>query len=232
MRVHRPDEFYARLGRDGLIGFGESYLTGAWDADDLAGFLTVLAARMATLVPEPLQKLRALVTPPPPGHQRSTEDNSQANIAHHYDLSNDALRAVPRRDAELLLRAVRHLLVDRTRRPDHLVATAGGADGRDPASTARLRRRRPARSSGCSTRPASPRAPGSSRSAPAGASWRSAPPVAARPSTRSPCRSSSTSSPSSGSPRPASPTGSRSSCCDYRALGADGRRTTPSSRSR
>ena len=51
MRLHRPDEFYARLGRDGLIGFGEAYLTGAWDAEDLAGFLTVLAARMATLVP-------------------------------------------------------------------------------------------------------------------------------------------------------------------------------------
>ena len=31
MRIHRPDEFYARIGRDGLIGFGEAYLTGAWD---------------------------------------------------------------------------------------------------------------------------------------------------------------------------------------------------------
>ena len=89
MRVHRPEEFYARLGRDGLIGFGESYLTGAWDADDLAGFLTVPAARMATLVPESLQRLRALVTHRTPSHQRSTEDNSQANISHHYDLSND-----------------------------------------------------------------------------------------------------------------------------------------------
>ena len=29
MTVHRPDEFFARLGRDGLIGFGEGYLTGA-----------------------------------------------------------------------------------------------------------------------------------------------------------------------------------------------------------
>ena len=37
MRIHRPDEFFARIGRDGLIGFGEAYLTGAWDADDLAG---------------------------------------------------------------------------------------------------------------------------------------------------------------------------------------------------
>ena len=89
MRVHRPDEFYARLGRDGLIGFGESYLTGAWDAEDVAGFLTVPAARMATLVPDSLQRLRALVTHRTPGHQVGTEDNSQANISHHYDLSND-----------------------------------------------------------------------------------------------------------------------------------------------
>lgn len=89
MRLHRPDEFYARLGRDTLIGFGEAYLTGAWDAEDLAGFLTVPAARMATLVPQPLQRARALVTPRLPSHQRSTEANSQANISHHYDLSND-----------------------------------------------------------------------------------------------------------------------------------------------
>ena len=89
MRVHRPDELYARLGRDGLIGFGEAYLTGAWDADDLAGFLTAPAARIATLIPDSLQKLRALVTPRMPGHQRSTEANSQANVSHHYDLSND-----------------------------------------------------------------------------------------------------------------------------------------------
>ncbi|MEZ5092726.1 hypothetical protein [Nocardioides sp.] len=30
--LHRPQEFYARIGRDGLIGFGEGYLTGAWDS--------------------------------------------------------------------------------------------------------------------------------------------------------------------------------------------------------
>ena len=89
MRLHRPDEFYARLGRDGLIGFGEAYLTGAWDADDLAGFLTVPAARIASLIPPSLQRLRALVTPRLPGHQRGTETNTRANVSHHYDLSNE-----------------------------------------------------------------------------------------------------------------------------------------------
>jgi cyclopropane-fatty-acyl-phospholipid synthase len=89
MRVHRPAEFFARLGRDQLIGFGEAYLTGAFDAEDLAGFLTVLAAEMSRLVPEPLQKLRAVVVKRPPRAEKSSVTNSRSNIAHHYDLSND-----------------------------------------------------------------------------------------------------------------------------------------------
>ncbi len=89
MTIHRPDEFFARLGRGVLIGFGEAYLTGAWDADDLGGFLTVLAADLPTLVPPALQRLRALAVRRPPSDQVSTRANSQRNIAHHYDLSND-----------------------------------------------------------------------------------------------------------------------------------------------
>jgi cyclopropane-fatty-acyl-phospholipid synthase len=89
MTVHRPEEFFARLGRGVLIGFGEAYLTGAWDAEDLGGFLQVLAADMPTLVPAGLQRLRAIAVMRPPSHQRSTRANSQNNIAHHYDLSNE-----------------------------------------------------------------------------------------------------------------------------------------------
>jgi cyclopropane-fatty-acyl-phospholipid synthase len=89
MTVHRPDEFFLRLGRHQLIGFGEAYMTGAWDAEDLGGFLTVLAAEMPTLVPEGLQRLRSLVVKRPPRRERSSTKNSRSNIAHHYDLSND-----------------------------------------------------------------------------------------------------------------------------------------------
>ena len=89
MTIHRPDEFFARLGRGVLIGFGEAYLTGAWEAPDLGAFLTVLAADMPTLVPRGLQRLRGIAVLAPPRHQRSTIANSQRNIAHHYDLSND-----------------------------------------------------------------------------------------------------------------------------------------------
>ena len=87
-----PAEFFARVGRDGLIGFGEAYLTGAWDAEDLGGFLTVLAAELPRLIPEPLQKLRAAYVRRPPRAHQNTEHNTRDNIAHHYDLSNDLFR--------------------------------------------------------------------------------------------------------------------------------------------
>jgi cyclopropane-fatty-acyl-phospholipid synthase len=89
MTVHRPDEFFARLGRDKLIGFGEAYLTGAWDSDELAGFLTVLAADMADLVPRSLQRMRSVVVARPPRLHRNSKHRTRDNIAHHYDLSND-----------------------------------------------------------------------------------------------------------------------------------------------
>lgn len=87
--LHRPDEFFTRLGSDGLIGFGESYLTGAWDAEDLAGTLTVLCREIADLVPAWMQRLRAAYVARPPRHHRGSEDHTRDNIAHHYDLSND-----------------------------------------------------------------------------------------------------------------------------------------------
>jgi cyclopropane-fatty-acyl-phospholipid synthase len=92
MAVLRPDEFFARVGRDGLIGFGEAYLTGAWEAEDLTAFLTVLAAEVADLVPRPLQALRRVVQHRMPSMHRTSKDHTRELIAHHYDLSNDLFR--------------------------------------------------------------------------------------------------------------------------------------------
>jgi cyclopropane-fatty-acyl-phospholipid synthase len=89
MHLHEPDAFFQRLGAGKLIGFGESYMAGEWDSPDLGGFLTVLAAQIATLVPEPLQRLRALVVARHPEDERNEEQNTRDNIARHYDLSND-----------------------------------------------------------------------------------------------------------------------------------------------
>jgi cyclopropane-fatty-acyl-phospholipid synthase len=89
MTVQRPREFFARIGRHQLIGFGEAYLTGAWDAEDLCGFLSVLAAELPQLVPSSLQRVRSMVVARPPRVHRNSQRNTRDNIAHHYDLSND-----------------------------------------------------------------------------------------------------------------------------------------------
>ncbi|WP_396020209.1 class I SAM-dependent methyltransferase [Arthrobacter sp. ISL-69] len=89
MTMNRPEAFAARLGDGGLIGLGESYMAGDWDADDLTAVMEVFAARVGTLVPEPLQKLRALYLPRQPRRERNTEQNTRSNISRHYDLSNE-----------------------------------------------------------------------------------------------------------------------------------------------
>nr|WP_245796278.1 cyclopropane-fatty-acyl-phospholipid synthase family protein [Actinacidiphila alni] len=89
MRVHDPRAFFRRIGSDGLIGFGESYMAGEWDADDLTGVLTVFAEHVAVLVPPSLQRLRALWARRRPEAQRNTREGARDNIRRHYDLSND-----------------------------------------------------------------------------------------------------------------------------------------------
>jgi cyclopropane-fatty-acyl-phospholipid synthase len=89
MTINRPAAFAARLGDGGLIGLGESYMAGDWDADNLTAVMEVFAARVGTLVPEPLQRLRALYLPRQPRKERNTEQNTRSNISRHYDLSNE-----------------------------------------------------------------------------------------------------------------------------------------------
>jgi cyclopropane-fatty-acyl-phospholipid synthase len=90
--IHRPSEFYARLGADAKIGFGEAYMAGDWDAGpntDLADLLTPFARNLTTLVPKPLQRLRGLVEHRQPATERPTRAQARENIRRHYDLSNE-----------------------------------------------------------------------------------------------------------------------------------------------
>ncbi len=89
MRLHRPDALYRRLSRDGLIGFGESYMAGDWDSPELVSLLTVLAEGYEELVPRPLQPLRHLALPTRPRAERNTRSGARHNVSHHYDLSNE-----------------------------------------------------------------------------------------------------------------------------------------------
>ncbi|WP_042377307.1 SAM-dependent methyltransferase [Streptacidiphilus melanogenes] len=91
LRVHDPEAFVARLAADGLIGFGESYQAGEWDAPDLPGALTVMAEQLTTLVPPALQRLRRLWERRQPDGANG-EAASRENIRAHYDLSNELFR--------------------------------------------------------------------------------------------------------------------------------------------
>lgn len=144
IQVHRPNELYARLARDQLIGFGEAYLTGAWDAGETAGpgalgdFLTVLAVDVGTLVPGPLQRLRQLVVTRRPGSDRGSRRNTRTNVAHHYDLSNElfALFLDPTLSYSAALfdgppdqATARDLAGAQRRKTDRLLDRAGVTDG-------------------------------------------------------------------------------------------------------
>lgn len=89
LQLHDPERLFRRVGHNGLIGFGESYMAGEWEAPDLVGVLEVLARNVEGVIPPRLQKLRALWAPRQPGDRRNTPEGSRANIHHHYDLSND-----------------------------------------------------------------------------------------------------------------------------------------------
>jgi len=89
LAVRRPREFFARLGRHGNIGFGESFMAGDWDAPDLVAVLEPIARNVATLVPRQLQRLRRFYDPRLPTVEDNNRLGARRNIARHYDLSND-----------------------------------------------------------------------------------------------------------------------------------------------
>ncbi len=111
IQIVRPTDFFRRIGRDGLIGFGEAWMVGdittaGWHpgaagdpstdsrrinaaTDELAAVLTVMAGRMSSLVPQPLQKLRSAWKLVKPDNEENTLGGSAENIHRHYDLSNE-----------------------------------------------------------------------------------------------------------------------------------------------
>jgi cyclopropane-fatty-acyl-phospholipid synthase len=89
MVIHQPDRLARRIGRYGLIGFGESYMAGEWTSDDLAGVLTEFARSMSDLIPRSLQRLRPIAVVRQPRSQFNSREQARQNIAEHYDLSNE-----------------------------------------------------------------------------------------------------------------------------------------------
>ena len=89
MVIHRPEAMGRRVGRYGLIGFGESYMAGDWTSTDLAGLLTEFATRLTALIPPALQRFRPLAAVRHPRSHYNSPAQARRNIAEHYDLSND-----------------------------------------------------------------------------------------------------------------------------------------------
>jgi cyclopropane-fatty-acyl-phospholipid synthase len=87
--LHHPDRLARRIGKNGLIGFGESYMAGEWSSDDLAGVLTVFARSVTDLVPRALQRMRPIALARQPRSQHNSQDQARRNISEHYDLSNE-----------------------------------------------------------------------------------------------------------------------------------------------
>ena len=87
--INHPDRLARRIGRHGLIGFGESYMAGEWESDALTEVLTVLATEMTNLVPSALHRLRAIVLASQPHSSTPSQEQARRNVAAHYDLSND-----------------------------------------------------------------------------------------------------------------------------------------------
>ena len=89
MVVHRPETLVRRVGRYGLIGFGESYMAGEWTSADPAGLLTEFGKRLAELIPPVLQRFRPLAVVRHPRSHLNSISQARRNVADHYDLSND-----------------------------------------------------------------------------------------------------------------------------------------------
>ena len=96
LQVVDEDAFFARLESHPKIGLGEGYMAGDWRAGpgtDLAALLIPFAARLERLLPRPLHAVRRLVDRRHPPEQHNTPAGSRANVAAHYDLSNELFAA-------------------------------------------------------------------------------------------------------------------------------------------
>lgn len=80
--------FFRRVATRGKLGFGESYVAGEWESDDLVGLLELLL-RNAAAAGERHARVRRLLELRPRVGRRNGLLRARRNIAYHYDLGND-----------------------------------------------------------------------------------------------------------------------------------------------
>jgi cyclopropane-fatty-acyl-phospholipid synthase len=97
IRIVNARDFFTRLGRDGALGFGESYLAGAWHAgrasqdavaesDELVEWLRIYSQSLRGR-PETPRWLRKLWQYKLPISELNTAAGARRNVSAHYDLS-------------------------------------------------------------------------------------------------------------------------------------------------
>ncbi|NND19091.1 MAG: SAM-dependent methyltransferase, partial [Silicimonas sp.] len=87
--VHNPDVF-ARLIREGDLGFADAYLEGWWSTPDLQSFMDVIHADNDDVydsfgglqIVRMWERFRHWMN-------RNTKEQAKKNISHHYDLGNE-----------------------------------------------------------------------------------------------------------------------------------------------
>ncbi|MET4102064.1 cyclopropane-fatty-acyl-phospholipid synthase [Roseovarius sp. MBR-78] len=87
--IHDGDVF-ARLVREGYLGFCEAYLDGAWSTPDLQAFLDLLSDDNEGLYNGyPGQKIAQFYERIRFWFKRNSKSQARRNIEYHYDLGND-----------------------------------------------------------------------------------------------------------------------------------------------
>jgi cyclopropane-fatty-acyl-phospholipid synthase len=90
VELRRPDAFWKKLGTRTRVGFGESYVDGDWDCDDLVGLFSLVGRNLETTGEHPtLKRLYRLQELRPDRRPRQTQAAAKNNILAHYDLGND-----------------------------------------------------------------------------------------------------------------------------------------------
>ena len=89
LEVHN-DDLFARLIRDGYVGFSEAYMDGWWSTPDLQSFMDLVNSDNEEMYNGyPGQKLVQLYEKLRFWFQRNHRAQARKNISHHYDLGND-----------------------------------------------------------------------------------------------------------------------------------------------
>ncbi len=89
LHVHDPDIF-ARLIREGDLGFSEAYIEGGWSTPDLQAFMDFLAADNEHIYDGfPGRGLLRIFESFRHWLRSNSRGQARKNIAHHYDLGND-----------------------------------------------------------------------------------------------------------------------------------------------